>query len=134
MPSIIGNSTIGNLIGRTGPTGPTGSIGPAGLRGAIGITSGPTGATGIWIEAAVPYLAFNAITFKLSNGTILGPLVGFTGPTGSYSDSRGVSLQSGADYYSGFSSVVSGKTFEFRGICGGGNIAATLSSDGSEFY
>ena len=132
MPSIIGNSTIGNLIGRTGPTGPTGSIGPAGLRGAIGITSGPTGATGVWIINAVSDLVSSGITFELSNGTILGPLYGFTGPTGSYSDSRGVSLQSGAAYYSGFSSVVSGKTFEFRGICGGGNIAATLSSDGSE--
>jgi hypothetical protein len=132
MPSIIGNSTIGNLIGRTGPTGPTGSTGPAGLRGAIGLTAGPTGATGIWIANVVSDLVSSGITFELSNGTILGPLYGFTGPAGSYSDSRGNNLISGATFNNAFFYVDAGTTFVFQGICGGGNIQASLSPDGYE--
>lgn len=133
MPSIIGNSTFrGVLLGNTGPTGPTGPIGPDGPRGSAGLTYGPTGASGIYIINAVSNLISGGITFELSDGKILGPFYGFTGPTASYSDSRGVSLQASSGYYSVFHRVDGGKTFEFKGICGSGNITSSLSSDGTE--
>lgn len=133
MPSIIGNSTIdvGNG-GTTGPTGPIGNIGPTGPIGPAGLTAGATGATGVYILRTVTDYRTGGVTFGLSDGTILGPIYGLTGPTGYYSDSRGVSLISAAGYYSLFSSVVSGKTFEFRGVSSSGNITASLSPDGYE--
>lgn len=133
MGSIIGNSTVSiGSKGITGPTGPTGPRGPVGPVGPAGITAGPTGSTGIYITRTATDPISGGITFLLSDGFILGPIFGFTGPTGYYSDSRGVCFAAGSDYYSLFSSVVGGKTFEFRGICGGGNITASMAPGGYE--
>lgn len=133
MPSIIGTSTFKGInLGITGPTGPTGPIGIAGNRGPTGLTYGPTGASGIYIINVVSNLISGGITFELSDGRILGPFYGFTGPTASYSDSRGVSLEISSGYYSVFHRVDGGRTFEFKGVCGSGNIVSSMSSDGTE--
>ena len=133
MPSIIGNSTLdGRNSGKTGPTGSTGPVGITGNRGASGLTAGATGATGIYIIDAVSDLENDNISFSLSDGSTLGSFFDFKGPTAAYSDSRGVCYATGSAFYSLFYRVDGGKTFEFRGICGGGNIAVSMSPDGYE--
>ena len=134
MPSIIGSSSIyGNLITGTGPTGHTGPIGYTGPRGPTGTTGGPTGGTGVYIFDVTSNPSSNTIAFTLSDGSVIGPIFGFTGPDINYSDSRGISGYIAAGYYSGLSGVVSGYTFVFRGITGDGQyVIASMSPDKSE--
>jgi len=137
MPSIqIGSSSIGGegfaLTGPAGNTGPAGEIGSIGL---LGITAGPTGATGVYIRQVTtntsPLSA--GVYFYLSNGITVGPITGFTGPSITYFNSRGVSASFGFDYYSIFVGVSGGMTFVLRGICGDGQYTTTsLSPDGTE--
>lgn len=137
MPSIqIGSSSIGGegfaLTGPAGNTGPAGEIGSIGL---LGITAGPTGATGVHIRQVTtstsPLSA--GVYFYLSNGITIGPITGFTGPSITYFNSRGVSASFGFDYYSIFVGVSGGMTFVLRGICGDGQYTTTsLSPDGTE--
>ena len=137
MPSIIGSSTIsgnptGQQIAVTGPTGPAGPAGFAGPTGPTGTTGGPTGSTGIWISGVNSNLNNNQITFTLSDGRSFGPFSGVTGPTGNYFNSKADSTISGSGYSSILNTVTSGLTFEFRGVCGSGNITAELSPDKTE--
>ena len=132
MPSIIGNSTIFGFNGATGSTGPTGPAGSTGPRGNTGSTAGPTGNTGIYINTVTFDSTRNRLTFVGSNGSILSVLEGFTGPTGYYSDSRGVSTAISPGYFSGLSGIIAGNTFQFLGICGSGTLISSISSDGTE--
>lgn len=132
MPSIIGSSTIFGFNGATGSTGPTGPAGSTGPRGNTGSTAGPTGNTGIYINTVTFDSTRNRLTFVGSNGSILSVLEGFTGPTGYYSDSRGVSASVSPGYFSGLSGIIAGNTFQFLGICGSGTLISSISSDGTE--
>ena len=134
MPSIIGSSSIyGNLISGTGPTGYTGPIGPTGPRGPTGTTGGPTGGTGIYIFDVTSDPTSNTISFTLSDGDVIGPIFGFTGPSINYYNSIGISGYIGSDYYTGLSGIISGYTFVFKGITGDGQyIIASMSPDKSE--
>jgi hypothetical protein len=134
MPSILGSSTIAGLtLSFTGPTGFTGPIGPAGPKGPPGLTLGPTGPTGFYIKDVLSDIQTNKISFILSDNRIIGPLSGFTGPSVNLNNSRGVSLAFSADYQTVLLGVCGGLTFEFRGICGDGQIVfPSLSSDGTE--
>jgi hypothetical protein len=132
MPSIIGNSTISGSGGNTGPTGPVGPSGATGPRGNTGSTAGTTGNTGIYIDTVTFDATRNRLTFVGSNGSVLSILEGFTGPTGYYSDSRGVSAAISTGYFSGLSGIITGNTFEFLGISGSGTLVSSMSSDGTE--
>ena len=132
MPSIIGSSTIFGFNGGTGATGPTGPAGSTGPRGNTGSTAGPTGNTGIYIDTVTFDSTRNRLTFLGSNGSVLSVLEGFTGPTGYYSDSRGVSAAIFPGYFSGLSGIIAGNTFQFLGICGSGTLISSMSSDGTE--
>lgn len=132
MPTIIGNSTIFGIGGNTGSTGNTGNPGPTGARGNLGSTAGPTGGTGIYISTVTFDSTRNRLTFVGSNGTNLSVLEGFTGSTGYYSDSRGISATIAAGYLSGLSGIIGGNTFEFLGICGAGTLISSLSTDKTE--
>lgn len=132
MPTIIGNSTIFGIGGNTGSTGNTGNPGPTGARGNLGSTAGPTGGTAIYISTVTFDSARNRLTFVGSNGTNLSVLEGFTGSTGYYSDSRGISATIAAGYLSGLSGIIGGNTFQFLGICGAGTLISSLSTDKTE--
>ena len=132
MPTIIGNSTLFGIGGNTGSTGNTGNTGPIGPRGNLGSTAGPTGGTGIYISTITFDSARNRLTFVGSNGTNLSVLEGFTGSTGYYSDSRGISATIAAGYFSGLSGIIGGNTFQFLGICGAGTLISSLSADKTE--
>ena len=136
MPSFIGNSSIsgGGAFSLTGPTGSIGPRGEDGNRGATGITLGPTGSTGIYIKNVVYSGSLNnGLLFSLSDGTTIGPIRGFTGPTIQYSNSRGISSTVDSNYTNLFLHVTGGTTFVFRGICGDGQYTSTqLSTNGSE--
>jgi hypothetical protein len=132
MPTIIGNSTIFGIGGNTGSTGNTGNPGPTGARGNLGSTAGPTGGTAVYISTVTFDSARNRLTFVGSNGTNLSILEGFTGSTGYYSDSRGISATIAAGYLSGLSGIIGGNTFEFLGICGAGTLISSLSADKTE--
>jgi hypothetical protein len=132
MPSIIGNSTISGSGGNTGPTGPIGPSGATGPRGNTGSIAGATGNTGIYIDTVTFDATRNRLTFLGSNGSVLSVLQGFTGPTGYYSDSRGVSAAISPGYFSGLSGIIAGNTFEFLGISGSGTLVSSMSSDGTE--
>ena len=132
MPTIIGNSTIFGIGGNTGSTGNTGNPGPTGARGNLGSTAGPTGGTAIYISTVTFDSTRNRLTFVGSNGTNLSVLEGFTGSTGYYSDSRGISATIAAGYLSGLSGIIGGNTFQFLGICGAGTLISSLSTDKTE--
>jgi hypothetical protein len=137
MPSIIGTSTVGGgQFSLTGPIGNTGPTGESGNSGLIGITYGPTGSTGIYIKEitkSTSQYTPDAFLFSMSDGTIIGPIFGFTGPGITYFNSKGLSATINSDYVSIFSSVTGGKTFEFRGLCGDNQYTFTnLSADGKE--
>jgi hypothetical protein len=135
MPSIIGNSSVtGNAFNATGPMGFTGSIGATGNPGNIGITAGPTGATGIYVlDVTNSGDPDYGLIFSLSDGTTIGPIFGFTGPDVNYFNSRGVSGAFGPEYSNLFSQVSGGMTFVFAGICGDGQyIQTSLSPDNLE--
>jgi len=137
MPSIqIGSSSIGgDGFALTGPAGNTGPMGETGNIGLLGITAGPTGATGVYIKQVTtstnPLSA--GVYFYLSDGTTIGPISGFTGPSITYYNSKGVSAAFASEYFSAFVGVSGGMTFAFRGICGDGQYTTTaLSPDGTE--
>lgn len=134
MPSIIGSSLLsGNVITGTGPIGYSGPTGPTGPRGATGTVLGPTGGTAIYIFDVVSNPFANQITFVLSDGNQYGPFSGFTGPTVSYSDSRGLCAEHTSTAYSVWSGISAGITFQFRGITGDGQyITPSLTTDGKE--
>jgi len=129
MPTIIGNSTIHDQSGNTGPTG---NVGPIGPTGSISSVAGPTGTTGTYISIINTDSTRNTLTFVGSNGSNISILQGFTGPTGYYSDSRGISAAILSGYFSGLSGVISGNTFQFLGICGSGLLTSSLSADKTE--
>lgn len=134
MPSIIGSSLLsGNVITGTGPIGYSGPTGPTGPRGATGTVLGPTGGTAIYIFDVVSNPSANQITFVLSDGNQYGPFSGFTGPTVSYSDSRGLCAEHTSAAYSVWSGISAGITFQFRGITGDGQyITPSLTTDRKE--
>lgn len=133
MPSIIGSSLLSGNLTVTGPTGYTGSIGQTGPTGPTGTVAGPTGATAVYISDVISNPSANEISFVLSNGTQYGPFFGFTGPTISYSDSRGLCASYSNTAFSAWSGVSAGVTFQFRGITADKTyITPSLSSDGRE--
>lgn len=134
MPSIIGTSTVlGFTLSFTGPTGFDGPTGPRGPIGPSGLTLGPTGSTGFFIQDVLSDTTNNRISFVLSDGRVIGPMFGFTGPTVNIKDSRGISSAFDTNYKGFILGVCGGYTFEFRGVCGDGNIVfPALSTDGTE--
>ena len=69
----------------TGPTGPRGPIGPIGSPGNSNANKGATGNTGAYILNTIRN-GLGGIIFELSDGKIIGPIYGFTGPSTYYSD------------------------------------------------
>jgi hypothetical protein len=133
MPSInIGSSSIGGeAFALTGPAGNTGPRGDTGGIGLLGITAGPTGATGVYIVQVTTLEP--GIYFYLSSGITVGPISGFTGPNITYFNSKGVCGAFGSDYVNIFSYVTGGMTFGLRGICGDREYTTvSLSSDNTE--
>ena len=129
---IIANSIILGSSGLTGPTGPQGPQGITGPTGPNSVISGPTGNTGVYIINVISDLANNTITFQRSDGRASISLTGFTGPSSSISDLRGISSFVSSNYFSGLSAVIGGNTFEFLGICGAGTLTSSLSTDKKE--
>ena len=134
MPSIIGSSLLsGNVITGTGPIGYSGPTGPTGPRGATGTVLGPTGGTAVYIFDVISNPSANQISFVLSDGNQYGPFFGFTGPTISYSDSRGLCAEHTSTAFSVWSGISAGITFQFRGITGDGQyITPSLTTDKNE--
>lgn len=136
MPSIQGSSSIGGSgFALTGPAGNTGPIGETGNIGLLGITAGVTGATGVYIKQVTTSInpLSAGVYFYLSNGVTIGPISGFTGPSITYYNSKGISGSFASDYFNAFIGISGGMTFVFRGICGDGQYTRTsLSSDGTE--
>jgi len=129
---IIENSIILGSSGLTGPSGPQGPRGITGPTGPNSVISGPTGNTGVYIVNVISDLANNTITFQRSDGRASISLTGFTGPSSSISDLRGISSFISSNYFSGLSAVIGGNTFEFLGICGAGTLTSSLSTDKKE--
>jgi hypothetical protein len=125
MPTIIGNSVIRNSGAVTGPQGPQGPRGPQGPTGNFGPT-GPTGSTGVYIFGVTKING--ALVFNLSDNISIYTNKGFTGPTGDYSNTTGITHVS-PGIVSIFSQTVSGKTLQFRGICGQNGVSVGFNSD-----
>lgn len=137
MPSIIGNTTITGAGGSM--TGPQGNAGPRGATGSSGIgNTGGTGNTGAYVKLISfnPGVVFsghadkNELYFSLTDGNTL-TVVGITGATGTYSNLNGVTgistpFNNIKSNFSFFKRVDSGKTLEFRGICGAGTISVAI--------
>jgi hypothetical protein len=121
---IKGNYASGGLTGLTGITGNTGNIGP------VGLTAGNTGATGTWLSNIISVTSLDQLTFAVTDGSSY-TLSGFTGATGYWFNSVGVSAEIGNTAHSPFFRV-NGKTFEFRGISAGNN--ATITADDAFVY